>query len=73
MSITVSKLRENIYQIIDEVLATGRPLEVTRKGRKLRIIPESGEGKLKNLKKHDCLNTPPDDIVHMDWSDEWQI
>lgn len=73
MSITVSKLRENIHKIIGEILATGRRLEVTRRGRKLRIIPESGEGKSRNLMKHDCLTGPPDDIVHMDWSDERQI
>jgi antitoxin (DNA-binding transcriptional repressor) of toxin-antitoxin stability system len=73
MSISVSKLRENIYQILDEVLETGRPLEIARKGRKLKISPVKGEGKLKNLEKHDCLNSPPDDIVHMDWSGEWKV
>jgi len=73
VSITASKLRENIYQILDEILKTGVPLEIVRKGRKLRIIPVKSESKLKNLKKHDCLKGHPEDIVHMDWSDEWEI
>ena len=73
MTMTVSKLRENIYRILDEVLETGLPVEIARKGRKLRIIRVQGEEKLKNLEKHDCLNSPPEDIIHVDWSDEWKI
>lgn len=73
MSMTVSKLREDIYRILDEVLETGQPVEIARKGRKLRIVPVPGESKLKNLERHDCLNGPAEDIVHMDWSDEWEI
>ena len=39
MSITASKLRENVYRILDEVLATGVPVEIERNGRTLRIVP----------------------------------
>ncbi len=28
MAMTASKLRENLYKILDEVLATGQPIEV---------------------------------------------
>ncbi len=31
MKVTASKLRENIYSILDEVLETGVPVEITRK------------------------------------------
>ncbi len=40
MRITASKLRENIYQILDEAISTGTPVEVIRKGTVLRIVPE---------------------------------
>lgn len=69
---TVSELRQNIYQLLDQVLDTGVPLEIERKGRKLRIAPEPPDDKLDNLKRRDCLVGDPEDIVHMDWSKEWR-
>lgn len=70
---TISELRQNIYQLLDQVLDTGVPLEVERKGRKLRIAPEPPRDKLDNLKRRDCLVGDPEDIVHMDWSQECSL
>lgn len=72
MSLSASKLRKDIYNLLDQVLQTGKPLEVTRKGRRLRIVPVDGTAKLCNLNRHDCLEGDPEDIVHVDWSDEWR-
>ena len=69
---TVSELRQNIYQLLDQVLDTGVPLEIERKGRKLHIAPESPHDKLDNLKRRNCLVGDPEEIVHMDWSQEWR-
>lgn len=69
---TVSELRQNIYQLLDQVLDTGVPLEIERKGRKLLITAEPSRDKLANLKRRDCLVGDPEDIVHMDWSHEWR-
>ena len=33
MRVTASKLRENVYRILDEAIATGVPVEVIRKGK----------------------------------------
>ena len=44
MVVTASKLRENIYKILDEIVETGVPVEVTRKGVKLRINGKSRTG-----------------------------
>ena len=41
MKITASKLRENVYNILDHALETGVPVEVERKGRILKIVPEA--------------------------------
>ena len=71
MKITASKLRENIYSILDQALETGVPVEVIRKGKTLKIIPEVKPDKLSRLKKRNCIVGDPDDIVHMDWLSEW--
>ncbi len=70
--LTPSKLRANLYRILDRVLATGKPIEIKRKGRRLTIVPEKG-GRLGLLKPHpDYLKVSKDEIVHMDWSHEWR-
>jgi antitoxin (DNA-binding transcriptional repressor) of toxin-antitoxin stability system len=71
MPVTASKLRENVYQILDEALATGAPVEILRKGRVLRIVPDQPVSKLARLKKRDIFVGDPDDIIGMDWSKEW--
>lgn len=75
MLLSASKLRENIYNILDEVLETGTPVMIKRRGRLLKIMPEkpSKQDKLKALEKHeDTLLCDPEEIVHMDWSGEWR-
>jgi antitoxin (DNA-binding transcriptional repressor) of toxin-antitoxin stability system len=72
MSVKVSTLRGNIYRLLDQVLETGQPLEIERKGRLLRIIPVTETSKIERLGKHDCLKGDPEEIVHLDWSKEWR-
>lgn len=71
MRITTSKLRENIYRILDEVIATGVPAEVVRKGTMLRIVPEKRVSKLARLKKRSGFRGDPDDTIGMDWLKQW--
>ena len=70
MKVTASKLRENIYGILDQALE-GVPVEVVRKGKILKIVPDVKPDKLSRLKKRNCIIGDPDDIVHMDWLSEW--
>lgn len=73
MAITASQLRQNIYRALDKVIETGVPLEIERKGKILRIVPEEPRKKLDNLKPRDgYLLCDPEEIVHMDWSEEWR-
>lgn len=76
MSLTASKLRENVYRILDEVLATGTPVEVERNGRLLRIVPVealSGSTALGRwVERPDAVTGDPEDLVHLDWSAEWR-
>ena len=71
MRITASKLRENIYRILDEAINTGTPVEVVRKGSVVRLVPEKRASKLSRLKKRKGFQGDPDDIIGMDWSKEW--
>ena len=71
MKVTASKLRENIYQILDQVILNGEPVEIVRKGSVLRIVPEIRESKLSRLKKRRGFKGDPDEIAGMDWSSEW--
>ena len=71
MRITASKLRENIYRILDDAINTGTPVEVLRKGTVVRIVPEKRDSKLSRLKKRSGFKGDPDDIIAMDWSRAW--
>ncbi len=72
MPLTASKLRTDIYNILDRVLETGVPVEVVRRGRVLRIIPDQPRSKLERLPTLDYIVGDPDDLVHLDWSGEWR-
>lgn len=73
MHVTATELRRNIYQLLDEVLETGTPLEVTRKGRVLRVVPLEAAPRLERLReRRDAIRGDPEDLVHLDWSGEWR-
>lgn len=70
-AVTPSHLRANLYQLLDQVLESGEPIEVLRKGKTLKIIPEY-KNRLTQLKPHSgYVNGEKEDIVHIDWSNEW--
>jgi len=71
VKVTASQLRQNVYSILDETLETGVPVEIVRKGRVLRIVPDLKPSKLARLKKRACITGDPDSIIHMDWLKEW--
>ena len=71
MRVTASKLRSDIYNILDETLKTGVPVEVVRKGRILKIVPEAKPDKLSRLKKRNYFVGDSDDVLRIDWLKEW--
>ena len=70
--ISATQLRQNVYKVLDEVLATGVSVEIKRRGEILKILPKKKISKLSQLKKHTCMNVDPESLVHMDWSKEWK-
>lgn len=70
MKLTASKLRENIYRILDQVLQTGKPVEIKRKGETLKIVAESSPKKTSRLIRRNIIRGSAEDLVHLDWSEE---
>jgi hypothetical protein len=72
MAITASKLRANIYRMLDEVLETGQPLEVQRNGKTLVIAPKEEQSIWDRLPRREgAIVGDPDELIHIDWSSEW--
>jgi hypothetical protein len=72
MSVTASQLRQDIYRLLDQVLSTGEPLEIERKGRTLRLVPDEPAGRLSRIQTHPgAINGDPEELVSLDWSPEW--
>ena len=74
MVLTTSKLREDIYNILDAILETGEPVEIERKGRLLRIVAEPPPAsRLARMKKRPgMVNGDPEELAEIDWSAHWK-
>ena len=72
VKLSLTKARADLYKIVDRVLETGVPVEIERRGRKIRIVPVRPCSKLDKLVKHPgTIKGDPEDIVHLDWSGDW--
>jgi hypothetical protein len=70
---TVTKLRENLFKILDKIIKTGIPVEIERYGKKLKIVTVNPPSKLDSLQSHPgTIVGDPQDLVHIDWSTEWK-
>ncbi len=63
--ITLTALRNNLFKIVDQVIQTGNPVVLERKGQRLKIVLEEKKSKLDNLKPHDCIKGDPEDLVQL--------
>ncbi len=71
MTYTATKLRQNLYNILDSVIDKGIPVEIERKGVILKIVPENPKSKWDRLEPHHVIIGDPESIVSIDWSKEW--
>ena len=68
-----TKLRQNIFQVLDHVLETGVPAEVERNGKKLKIVTVDRPSRLDSLRpRPGTVIGDPEDLVHLDWFGEWK-
>jgi antitoxin (DNA-binding transcriptional repressor) of toxin-antitoxin stability system len=72
MKLTATRLRQNIYAILDEVIETGVPVEIERKGKVLQIVPEKKPSKFDRIPAMPTAWVgDPEDIFKIDWLKEW--
>jgi prevent-host-death family protein len=73
-SVTSSKLQNNLDQLLDEILNTGKPLEIERNGKRLRIIPVKTVDKLQKLiYRPEAIIGDPDELVQISWEQETNL
>jgi len=71
--LTLTTLRQQIFQIADEVLATGIPVEIKRNGRVLLLAPEVSADKGRSLKlKRRKLIVGDAESLHLEKVGEWR-
>ena len=70
-TVTATELRTNIYQLLDEVLRSGLPIEVKKGDRRLRIVPVEKVDKFQNLVyRSDVIQGDPEELVTLSWEGE---
>lgn len=72
MTVTPSKLRANLYNLLDLVIKTQKPLEVKRKGEVLMIVPEHKKSRLKSLQPKQIATCSDDELINTAWEGEWK-
>lgn len=71
--LNATDLRANLYRVLDEVLATGRPQEVVRGRRTLLIVPAGRKRlRLEDLPARKAYVGSPEDLVSVSWAGEWK-
>lgn len=71
-SVTPSQLRADVYHLLDRVLETGEPLEIRRKGRTLRLVPDVPTDRLQRIRTNpDVIAGDPEDLIAISWAEEW--
>ena len=74
MKLTASKLRQDVYKILDKIILTGNAVEIERNGSILKIIPvKRSYSKLSKLKRRKVTDENSDNFTHVDWTEEWKV
>lgn len=76
MSMSLTALRQQLFKVVDQVIATGVPAEINRKGQVVKIVLDTKKSKLANLVPHDCIIGDPEELVHLsshEWSEEKNV
>jgi len=72
MTYNATKLRQNLYAILDAVIEKGEAVEIERRGHILRIVPENSVSIWGRLEEHQVVNGDAGDLVDQHWLDDWQ-
>lgn len=70
-TVTPTELRADIYNLLEQVLKTGVPIEIKKGDKKLRIVLVDKVDKFQNLlSRPEVIQGDPDDLVNIHWEDE---
>ena len=72
MVVSPSKLRENLYNLLDSVIEKGELLEISREGKLLRIIPEQRPSRLDKIVAKKITTASDDELINTPWESEWK-
>ncbi|MDD3323649.1 MAG: hypothetical protein PHN38_00800 [Sulfurospirillaceae bacterium] len=72
MVVTPSKLRENLYNLLDSVLEKGELIEISRKGQILRIVAQKRPLRFDNIIPKKITSAEDKDLINVDWEDGWK-
>ncbi len=77
MKITATKLRADLYQILDQIIETGESVEVIRETGTIELRRRVSERKARSTRRRSKGNPKlvignPDDLVRFDWSKYWE-
>ncbi len=76
MKMTATRLRSELYRILDRVLETGESVEIVRaRGTvvlKAAVSPSVGRKSRKPKSNPDLVVGDPDELIHFDWSKHWK-
>ena len=67
-TVTATQLRSNLYQLLDEVLSTGIPIDINKGKKKLRIVPVDIFDKL--IPHPKAVIGDANDLVDISWENE---
>lgn len=68
MPYTATRLRQNLYAILDSVLESGQSVEIERNGHILRIVPEERFSIWDRLEPHRIVNGDPPTSHYSYWN-----
>lgn len=63
-TLTVTSLRENLFNIFDKIIASGVPEVIERKGKKLKIALVGKVNKFERLIPHNSIVGNPDKLIN---------
>ena len=69
--ISLTTLRQQLFKVVDRIIKTGVPVEISRRGHKLRIVPVAKTSKLARLTPHKAIIGNPEDLVEIK-AGKWQ-
>jgi hypothetical protein len=69
--LTLTTLRQKLFEVADRVLKTGVPVAIERRGRTLLLSPKEATSKLSRLKRRKLIRGAPESLLDVK-AGEWR-